>query len=293
MVGYAIFGNPAGVHIAGNFVDYATGDAVMPGAELEKILAMILVTGILALSLYRGRTLLIRATTETMAAKRLSRFFDSSVVEDIRSGENPIAPGEGRARDAAIVNVDIRGFSGLIEKMPPSSAISMLTAYQRRIVPIIQANGGIIDKFIGDGIMATFGAVRPSQTYAADALRTMDAIRQDFQAWPADGPLAPITRGGIGLAAAAGPIVFGAVGDNERLEVTVIGATVNLAAKLEKANKKLGTQAVATRETYDAAVRQGYAAPDAPSSGSIVLDGAASQTEIVLWKPEMAGSNFV
>jgi adenylate cyclase len=252
---------------------------------------MVLVTGIIALSLYRGRTLLIRATTETMAAKRLSRFFDSSVVEDIRSDENPIAPGEGRARDAAIMNVDIRGFSRLIEMMPPSSAISMLTAYQRRIVPIIQANGGVIDKFIGDGIMATFGAVRPSDTYAADALRTIDAIRDDFLTWPDDGPLAPIKRGGIGLAAAAGPIVFGAVGDNERLEVTVIGATVNLAAKLEKANKTLDTQAVATRDTYEAAIRQGYAAPDAPAFGSIALDGVGSRTEIVLWKTDKTASS--
>ena len=141
-------------------------DAVLPGAELEKILAMMLVTGIIGLSLYRGRALLVRATTETMAAKRLSRFFDSSVAEDIRSGESPIALGEGRAREAAILNVDIRGFSRLIENLPPSEAIAMLTAYQRRVVPIVQANGGVIDKFMGDGIMATFGAVRPDRLAA-------------------------------------------------------------------------------------------------------------------------------
>lgn len=290
MVCYAVFSDPSGVNLARDYVGYATGEAVLPSAELEKILAMMLVTAVIALSLYRGRAVLIRATTETMAAKRLSRFFDNSVVEDIRSGESPIAPGEGRARDAAILNVDIRGFSRLVENMPPSAAVALLASYQRRIVPIIQANGGIIDKFIGDGIMATFGAVRPSDTYAADALRTMDAIRQDFLSWADDGSLAPIARGGIGLAAAAGPIIFGAVGDPDRLEVTVIGATVNLSAKLEKANKTLGTQAVATRQTYDAAVRQGYLAPDMPKFSTIAIDGVGSQSEIVLWKSKQGVS---
>ncbi|MEP9389162.1 adenylate/guanylate cyclase domain-containing protein [Mesorhizobium sp. KR9-304] len=285
MVGYAIFGDPAGVHIARNFVEYATGDAVLPGAELEKILAMMLVTGIIGLSLYRGRVLLIRATTETMAARRLSRFFDSSVVEDIRSGENAIAPGEGRAREAAILNVDIRGFSRLIENLPPSDAISMLTAYQRRVVPIIQANGGVIDKFMGDGIMATFGAVRPSDTYAADALRTVDAILADTDLWGDDASLSQLVRDGIGLSVSAGPIIFGAVGDSDRMEVTVIGSTVNVAAKLEKANKIFDSAAVVTRSTFDAAIGQGYVPARMPRfmDVDVELEGLAPGTALAVW----------
>ncbi|MEW9836331.1 adenylate/guanylate cyclase domain-containing protein [Mesorhizobium marinum] len=282
MVAYAALADPGAV-IANNFADYFTGNVILPTAELEKILAMALVTGILALALYRGRSLLIRATTETVAVRQLSRFFDSSVVEDIRSGESPLAPGEGRACEAAILNVDIRGFSNLVEHMPPSDVIAMLAAYQSRVVPIIQAHGGVIDKFMGDGIMATFGAVRPTDSYAADALRAMEAIRQDIGDWPQESELASVARQGIGIAVSAGPIVFGAVGDSDRLEVTVIGASVNLSAKLEKANKILGTEAVATRHAYDTAIQQGYAPRHRPDFIAASIEGVARNTPVVAW----------
>lgn len=284
MVGYAMFGDPKRVDLADSFVQYATSDAVLPGAELEKILSMILVSAIIGLSLYRGRALLVRAATETMAARRLSRFFDSSVVEDIRTGENGLLPGEGVARDAAILNVDVRGFSRLIENLSPSEAISILTAYQRRVVPIIQAKGGVIDKFMGDGIMATFGAARASDTYAADAFRTMEAIMADVEEWDLNADLARLARCGIGLSVSSGPIVFGTVGDSERMEVTVIGATVNLAAKLEKANKVFKSKATATRAAFDMAVMQGYVPEQEPDFENADVDGLATGMSLAIWR---------
>ncbi len=283
MVANAVLGDPTGLHIGGSIADQQEGNVVILGAELEKMLAMMLTTLIIGLSIYRGRALLVRATTETMAAKRLSRFFDSSIAQDIRSGDSPIRAGEGRARDAAIMNVDIRGFSGLIGHLPPSEAISILTAYQRRVVPIIQANGGVIDKFMGDGIMATFGAVRPSPHYAADALRAMEAIMADAGSWRDDPQLAQVIEAGIGLSVSAGSIVFGAVGDSDRLEVTVVGSTVNLAAKLEKANKIFGSEAIASRAAYDMAVRQGYQPTRVPRLLEAKIDGVAAPLAIAVW----------
>ena len=113
MILYVVLSDPEHATITRNYVAYMTGNLILIGAEIDKIIAILMVTGILALSLYRGRDLLIRATSETAAARSLSRFFDNSIVEDIRSGENAIAAGEGMARDAAILNVDIRGFSRL------------------------------------------------------------------------------------------------------------------------------------------------------------------------------------
>lgn len=283
MVSYALLGDPRGIRIATSFVDYTNSDAVLPAAELEKILSMALVTGIIGLALYRARVLLITSTTEAMAARRLSRFFDSSVVEDIRSGENGILPGEGRVREAAILNVDIRGFSRLIADMPPSEAIAMLTAYQRRVVPIIQANGGIIDKFMGDGVMATFGAVRPSGTYAADALKAMEEIIGDTKLWAEDRQLSHLTPDRIGLAISAGPIIFGAVGDSDRMEVTVVGATVNLSAKLEKANKNFNSQAIVSRVAYDIALEQGYSPDHAPHFMDAEISGLSDVTSVAIW----------
>ena len=280
---YVIFSDPEHATITRDYIAYMTGNLILIGAEIDKIIAILMVTGILAFSLYRGRDLLIRATSETAAARSLSRFFDNSIVEDIRSGENAISAGMGMARDAAILNVDIRGFSRLVEHMPPSDAIRILAAYQRRVVPIVQANGGVIDKFMGDGIMATFGAVRPSESYAADALRTVDAVLEDAETWHDDPDLGLLTTGGIGLSVSAGPIVFGAVGDRDRLEVTVIGATVNLSAKLEKANKIFASEAIVTRSAFDLALQQGHAPGRAPRFVDANVEGVGSETSIAVW----------
>jgi len=113
------------------------------------------------------------------------------------------------------------------------------------VVPVVRAHGGNIDKFMGDGILASFGAVRASRTYAADVLRCIAAIQSAARAW-ADGRAA---RGlpalDIGIGVAHGPLVFGVIGVENRLEYTVIGETVNLAAKLEQHNKAEAASACA------------------------------------------------
>ena len=292
MISYVVYSPDIGTApLTRDYVAYMTGNMLLIGAEIDKIIAILMVTGILALSLSRGRDLVVRATSETAAAKSLSRFFDNSIVEEIRDGQQVIAAGEGMVREAAILNVDIRSFSVLVSDMQPSEAIRILAAYQHRVVPIIQQHDGVIDKFMGDGIMATFGAVRPSDTYAADALRAMEAIIEDIASWQREPDLAILTRNGLGIAVSAGPIVFGAVGDRDRLEVTVIGATVNLSAKLEKANKTLATQAIATRAAFDLAVAQGHTPLRAPRFAEARIDGIDAETAVALWSREGAAAN--
>ena len=107
--------------------------------------------------------------------------------------------------------------------------------------------------------MATFGAAVPSPGYAADALNAVDALLAEVAAWNA----ARAARGQnalrVGMAVATGRVVFGAVGDDTRLEFTVIGEAVNLSAKLEKHNRAENTLALASKHAYDQATAQGYA----------------------------------
>jgi adenylate cyclase len=126
------------------------------------------------------------------------------------------------------------------------------------MVPAIGSCGGIIDKFLGDGIMASFGTARPDPAYAANALRAVDAVLAAAQAWQAERRAAGLAAPAIGVGLAIGEIVFGAVGDESRLEYTVIGDAVNLAAKLEKHNKAARTSGLTTRESYALALAQGY-----------------------------------
>jgi adenylate cyclase len=136
--------------------------------------------------------------------------------------------------------------------------MTVLADYQRRMVPIIQRHGGAIDKFLGDGIMATFGATRPLENYAARAMEALEECMGVAAAWSAEQAAAGRPSLTINGALASGRIIAGAVGDATRLEYTVIGDAVNLSAKLEKHNKAEGCRALALKETYDAALAQGY-----------------------------------
>jgi adenylate cyclase len=231
-----------------------------------------MVTLILAFAIARSRRLLTVAVTESIVARELKRFFDPAIAERIALDDYGIRPGQGVTRDAAILTVDVRGFSILAARISPDELVRLLTEDQSRLVPVIQDHGGNIDKFLGDGILASFGAVAGSATCAADALRAAHAVVACVAEWnrsrEADGR-EPIR---IGLAVAAGPVVLGAVGDESRLEFTVIGDTVNQAAKLEKHNKAEGATALTSAVCYELALAQGYR-PDGPGerrSGRVV-----------------------
>jgi adenylate cyclase len=244
-----------------DFVEYMTSNLLLVHAEVDKIIAILLTTVVLAVAIARARHLLVRAVAEGAAARDLSRFFDPGVADRIRSAQISIKAGEGELRDTTILAVDLRGFTRLSTELAPAEVMKVLQDYQARICPRIVGNGGSIDKFLGDGILASFGAVTPSATAAADAMRAADAVLEAADRWAEERRAAGLAPLAIGLALAAGRVVFGAVGDGERLEFTVIGDAVNFAAKLEKHNKEEETRALTDGKTYALAERQGYIQP--------------------------------
>ena len=244
-----------------DFVDYMTSNTLLLHAEINKIIAIALTTIVLALAIARARHLLIRAVSEGAAARDLSRFFDPGIAARIRSAAMAVKAGEGELRDVAILNVDLRGFTRLSTELQPGDVMKLLQDYQGRICPQIVSNGGSIDKFLGDGILASFGAVAESPTAVADALRAADAVLDAADRWATERKTAGLPPLAIGLALSSGRVVFGAVGDGERLEFTVIGDAVNFTAKLEKHNKDEETRALTDANTYALAERQGYKPP--------------------------------
>jgi adenylate cyclase len=133
-----------------------------------------------------------------------------------------------------------------------------LAEYQRRLVPLIRSHGGSIDKFLGDGILASFGAALPTNTYARDALLAVGELVAASDAWNAERRACGETPIEVVMAVAAGDIVFGAIGDSTRLELTIIGAPVNLAAKLEKHCRAENARALTTADAMALARRQGF-----------------------------------
>ena len=266
-----------------DYVYYLTSNSVLKGAELDKVITILTVTAIIAVAITRANKLLVKAAAEGAAAHDLSRFFSPEIARQITTAEQEVTTGTGQARDAAILMVDIRGFTRMSSIIKPDDLVCLLAEYQSRVVPIIQRHGGTIDKFMGDGIMATFGAAVTSPTYAADALKTVDDImvaaaaggeelRQEGK---------PLLK--MGAAVATGRIIFGAVGDESRMEYTVIGDAVNLSAKLEKHTKSEGVRALCTTSAFNIAVRQGYQPSQAiERRNSRNIEGVAHPVDIIV-----------
>jgi len=270
LITYVVYADPSDAMITRDYVAYLTSNSVLLGAEFDKIISILVVTALIAVALYRAKGLLVRAVSEQTAARELSRFFAPEIAARIKGADEGIRAGSGEMREAAILNLDLRGFTRLAGTAPPDEVMRLLAEYQRRMVPVIQRHGGSIDKFLGDGIMATFGAARASDVAAADALRALEAVMAEAAAWQADCARDGRASVPVNAAVATGPILFGAVGDETRLEYTVIGEAVNLAAKLEKHNKELGVRALADRASFELAMAQGYA----PQGDKRVVRGA-------------------
>jgi adenylate cyclase len=254
----AVFQSPEGA-VTHNFVAYVGGNRILVGAEVDKIVAILLVTAVLTVGARRAQQTLLTAVREEAAGREIKRFLSRGVAEQISMSEELIEAGHAAERDAAIMMIDIRGFTPFSTTVPPGEVVRMLTSFHARIVPIVQDYNGVVDKFLGDGVMVTFGAVAPSETAAADALRALDKILAEAMAWQMSledlGLKTPLH---VNAAVASGTVVFATLGDATRLEYTVIGEAVNLAAKLEKHNKVERTRAILPAHTLKAARAQGY-----------------------------------
>ncbi|MEM6847708.1 MAG: adenylate/guanylate cyclase domain-containing protein [Pseudomonadota bacterium] len=242
--------------ITRSFTAYLTDNLVLIGAEFDKIFTVLLVTAVLALALYRGRRTLMIAVTEGAASADMRRFFGRDVADTITSQERSFAAGDATDRDAAILMLDLRGFSRFAATRSPQEVVEVLGRYHRLVLPIVERHGGVIDKFLGDGVMATFGAVRPSDTSAADALKALCDVLDAGDTWAAG----TAATGSLPIhgAVSYGRVVAAALGNDDRLEFTVIGTAANLAAKLEKHNKATGTRGLVTSTTYVEARREGF-----------------------------------
>lgn len=282
MILFVTMSDPESNMITRDYVQYLTSNTILLGAEFDKIISILVVTAILALALNRAHRLLVRAVTDQAAAQDLSSFFDENVASLIKGSEEQISAGQGVNRTGAVLNVDIRGFTRLAADMDANNLMGMLADYQKQLVPIIQSHGGTIDKFLGDGIMATFGVVSPSDTYAADSLRAMDQLIAESKQWRTTKSMPRLKPLVVNAAIASGPIAFGAVGDEKRLEYTVIGAPVNLSAKLEKHNKELGSSSLITRETYDLALAQGYVPEREQKTVTSAVHGVKDEISLVI-----------
>lgn len=248
-----------------SFSQYLLTNRILIGAEFDKIFALLSVAVVLGVAAWRAERTLVAAVRGEAANREIGRFLSRGVAQSIANAAQEIRAGQAAERNAAVIFLDIRGFTRFSMSVPPTEVVRVLTSFHARIVPAVIANNGVVDKFLGDGVMITFGAVEPSGTAAADAMRALETLLEEADHWQRD-----LQRAGhrmplhVNAALAVGPIVFAAIGDDNRLEYTVIGEAVNLAAKLEKHNKVEASRAVASLEALRSAKAQGWIGGSTP-----------------------------
>ncbi|MGZ0173581.1 MAG: adenylate/guanylate cyclase domain-containing protein [Planctomycetales bacterium] len=162
----------------------------------------------------------------------------------------------GQSREMTIFFSDIADFTNISEQLAPEPLFIQLSDYFDRLTTIIQTEDGTIDKFIGDCIMAFWGAPVWGPNHAIDACRAAlqcrNATAELNRRWQSEGKPPFVTRIGIH----SGPVVVGNVGSTERMNYTVLGDSVNVASRLEGVNKVYGTGIIVSETTHDAAIEQ-------------------------------------
>jgi adenylate cyclase len=189
-------------------------------------------------------------TREKRVRNTMSRYVAKEVVDRlIASGEDFL---QGHSYVATVLFSDIRRFTTIAESMSPQDTVTMLNDYFTRMVEIVFTHGGMLDKYIGDAIMAVFGTALSNSADADNALAVATemivALRQfnDRRRQAGQDPIE------IGVGISTGEVLAGSLGSRRRLEYTVIGDNVNLAARLESANKHFGTTVLLSGSTAEA-----------------------------------------
>lgn len=217
--------------------------------RLGYILAFMLVAVVLVVNVRRLVRLRVaeaeQALAERVAREKtqslLERYFTPEIAQYL--AEHPQEIG-GVSQRVTVLFCDLRGFTALSERIGPAESVRLLNMVFERLVNIVFKHRGTLDKFIGDGMLVSFGTPTPAPD---DALRAAQAALEMVEAVRGLGGEYALM---LGTAIHTGDAIFGNIGSPRRMELTVIGDVVNTTSRIEALNKEFGTSVLVSEETY-------------------------------------------
>lgn len=196
----------------------------------------------------RSRRLAHDAAAAVLAGERarhaLGAYVPAAVAEEALAAD-ALAPG-GRRQAVAVLFADLRGFTAYSAQVPPERLVAELNAFLEAMVAVVHTHGGVVDKFMGDGLMVVFGMPRPLADSGSRALRTAVAMHRALAQHNAEraGRGLPALRMAVGVH--HGEVVVGNLGSPDRLQYTAVGEAVNLASRLQDVAKARDLAVVAS-----------------------------------------------
>jgi Adenylate cyclase, family 3 (some proteins contain HAMP domain) len=231
----------------------------------------------------RTSRMLQRSVDYSRRLVTLSRFFSPRLADRLAS-EGGAMSSSGRRQCCAIMFIDICGFTEIARDMDPEALSGLLADFRGVVTGVIFEHAGMVDKFIGDAVLAVFGAFQAEADDAARAIQCGFNVLDAVQAWSvlqrARGE--PDIR--IGIGAHYGEVFVGAVGNDDMLEFTVLGDTVNVAERLERLTRVVDGAFVVSRDILDAAGSMETHGGWAPVTGDF-LKGRVQDVVAFSWRP--------
>ena len=250
LVVYVITIDPRDSMITHDYVRYLTSNSILIGAEIDKVISILVVTGILGFAITRNLSLLTYAVREGMSNQDLARFVPAEVASLTKTSDEGVHLGLGEPREATILFLDIEGFTTLSERLDPQELVRTLNVFYAAVAePMTRLDGALV-QFQGDAVLAAFNAPRLNPDHAANAVRAALEIQAMLTTRTFGDKGLPL-RARIGIN--TGVVIHGMIGTPDRLGYTVIGDEVNIAARLEALNKDYGSSIIVSEETRNRA----------------------------------------
>jgi adenylate cyclase len=226
-------------------------------ARVQEIVVFLIVAEILALNSRRTNQLIIDQAEVARERGNLARHFPPNIVDQLAERDQPLEA--VRSQYVAVLFVDIVGFTRVADRQTPEEVVALLRAFHARMERAVFDHHGTLDKFLGDGLMATFGTPDRGTHDAGNAVRCGHAMLADMDQWNRERREAGDAPIEISIGLHYGMVVLGNIGSSRRLEYAVLGDTVNVASRLEELTRALGVR-LAMSDALASAVRDDAAA---------------------------------